>query len=92
MTTTDALLNYLQHEFALKDLRDLHYFLGIEVKQNQEGLLSQQKYAFDILAQADMRNWKPIDTPLATLEKLSITDGDKLGLEDSTRYRNMVGA
>lgn len=48
---TDALLRDLQCEFALKDLGDLHYFLGIEVKRNQEGLvLSQQKYAYDILA------------------------------------------
>jgi hypothetical protein len=30
--TTDALLRDLQRDFALKDLRDLHYFLGIEVK------------------------------------------------------------
>jgi histone deacetylase 1/2 len=29
---TDALLHYLQRDFALKDLGDLHYFLGIEVK------------------------------------------------------------
>ena len=39
-----------------------------------------------------MRNCKPINTPLCTSEKLSITSGDKLGEEDSTRYRSMVGA
>ena len=90
---THALLRDLQHEFALKDLGDLHYFLGIEVKRNQEGLvLSQQKYASDILSRAGMSNCKSIDTPLATSEKLSLTDGDKLGTEDSTKYRSMVGA
>ncbi|XP_066317652.1 uncharacterized mitochondrial protein AtMg00810-like [Miscanthus floridulus] len=90
---THALLQDLQHEFALKDLGDLHYFLGIEVKRNQEGLvLSQQKYASDILSRAGMSNCKSIDTPLATSEKLSLTDGDKLGTEDSTKYHSMVGA
>lgn len=43
---TNALLKDWQHEFALKDLGDLHYFLGIEVKRNQ---VSQQKYASDVL-------------------------------------------
>ena len=64
---TDALLKDLQHEFALKDLGDLHYFLGIQVKKTQEGLvLSQQKYVSDFLLRAGMSNCKPIDTPLPT--------------------------
>lgn len=64
---TDALLKDLQREFALKDLGDLHYFLVIEVKKTQEGLvLSQQKYVSDILVRAGMSNCKPIDTPLPT--------------------------
>ena len=41
-----ALLGDLKQDFALKDLGDLHYFLGIEVKQDREGIvLSQEKYA-----------------------------------------------
>jgi len=36
---TDVLLRDLQAEFALKDLGDLHYFLGIEVKQLEDGLI-----------------------------------------------------
>ena len=35
---TDALLKDLEKEFALKDLGDLHYFLGIEVKRLGDGL------------------------------------------------------
>jgi predicted GNAT superfamily acetyltransferase len=35
----EALLKDLQQEFALKDLGDLHYFLGIEVKKTPDGLV-----------------------------------------------------
>jgi hypothetical protein len=61
---TDALLRDLQAEFALKDLGDLHYFLGIEVKRAENGLLlSQQRYASELLAKAGMQNCKPVDNP-----------------------------
>jgi histone deacetylase 1/2 len=36
---TVALLNDLQEEFALKDLGDLHYFLGIEVTKVHDGIV-----------------------------------------------------
>jgi hypothetical protein len=43
---TNALVRKLGHEFALKDLGDLHYFLGIEVTRNKEELLmTQERYA-----------------------------------------------
>lgn len=83
----EALLKDLHHEFALKDMGDLHYFLGIEVKRASHGLvLSQQRYAADILKRSGMDKSKSIDTPLSSTEKLSIVDSDKLGPEDSTRY------
>jgi hypothetical protein len=66
----------LQRDFALKDLGDLHCFLGIEVKWLEDGLiLSQQRYAIEIITKASMKNCKSIDTPLSTLEKLSIKGG-----------------
>ena len=67
-------------EFALKDLGDLHYFLGIEVKKIQGGLiLRQERYATDILARCGMDKCKAIDTPLSNTEKLSAVEGDTLG-------------
>jgi hypothetical protein len=88
-----ALLEDLRADFALKDLGSLHYFLGIEVKQDSDGLsLSQCKYAADILKRARMTHCKPVTTPLAAYEKLSDHTGRPLSAEESTKYRSIVGA
>jgi hypothetical protein len=89
----DALLQDLIGEFALKDLGELHYFLGIEVAKVKDGvLLTQRKYATKLLAKARMCNCKSVATPPSTSEKLSIEGGTPLGPEDNTRYRSIVGA
>ena len=90
---TVALLQDLKQEFALKDLGDLHYFLGIEVSKVKDGIvLSQGKYASELLQRVGMTQCKPVSTPLPTSEKLSLYDGEVLGPEDATRYRSIVGA
>jgi len=90
---TGALLKDLEQEFALKDLGNLHYFLGIEVNKLGDGLkLSQERYAADVLQRVGMHKCKAIDTPLSSTEKLSVTEGEPLGTEDATRYRSIVGA
>ncbi len=88
-----ALLQDLQKEFALKDLGDLHYFLGIEVTKVSGGIvLTQDKYVNDLLRRVNMFDCKPVSTPLSTSEKLSINEGDPLGPNDATHYRSVVGA
>jgi histone deacetylase 1/2 len=88
-----TLVHNLNANFAIKDLGDLHFFLGIEVKKIQDGLvLTQEKYASDLLAKLGMDKCKSSSTPFSTLEKLSVHEGDVLGLEDSTRYKSVVGA
>jgi histone deacetylase 1/2 len=75
----DALLHDLGMAFALKDLGELSYFLGIEVKKVSNGiLLSEESYANDLLARVNMSKCSTVDTPLSTSEKLSKEDGDLL--------------
>jgi hypothetical protein len=90
---TDALLRDLSKEFALKDLGDLHFFLGIEVHKIRDGLLlNQAKYAQDILARVNMQNCRASTTPLSSSERISAYEGSRLEEEDSTNYRSVVGA
>jgi histone deacetylase 1/2 len=92
-SATKALLHDLEADFALKDLGNLHYFLGIEVSRRDDALvLSQQKYAADVLRRANMWLCNPVETPISTSERLSVTEGSVLGEEDSTNYRSVVGA
>uniref|UniRef100_A0ACD6AGA9 Uncharacterized protein n=1 Tax=Avena sativa TaxID=4498 RepID=A0ACD6AGA9_AVESA len=88
-----ALLRDLNEDFVLKDLGDLHFFLGIEVKKTQDGLLlTQEKYDADLLAKVGMTMCTPSPTPLSSTENLSLTEGTALGFDDRTQYRSIVGA
>jgi hypothetical protein len=83
----------LIHEFVLTELRDLHFFLGIEVHKLSNGLLlNQHKYAHDLWVQVGMTTYTSCPTPLSTSDSLSLTDGSPLGPEDIIRCRSIVGA
>jgi histone deacetylase 1/2 len=88
-----ALLHDLNDDFALKDLGDLHYFLGIEVTKTRNGLLlTQEKYASDLLTKVGMKHCTISPMPLSSVDKLSLTEGSPLGPDDSSQYRSIVGA
>lgn len=94
-TSSDALrcsiISLLSAEFAMKDLGQLSYFLGIAVTRTNNGLfLSQQKYAEEILERAGMTACKPCPTPIDTKGKLSAKSGDPY--DDPTKYRRLAGA
>lgn len=82
----------LNREFALKDLGNLHYFLGIQVQNTQKGglLLSQTKYVTDLLSKTQMLDAKPQCTPMVAGTKLH-HDGTDV-FEDVALYRSTVGA
>ena len=57
----DKLLSQLRDDFALKDLGQLHYFLGMEVHKAGGGIiLTQDKYANDLLNRVGMSDCKPV--------------------------------
>jgi hypothetical protein len=77
---------------VLKDLGPLHFFLEIEVTTIGNGLLlSQGKYAAELLQKVGMVACKPVPTPLSTSDTLSAHTGDLLGPQDAMHYRSIVG-
>jgi hypothetical protein len=84
------LLDWLHSEFAMTDLGDFHYFLGIAITRSSDGLfLSQRQYAADILQRDGMSECHPSVTPVDTHAKLSASDGGLL--PDAMEYRSLAG-
>jgi histone deacetylase 1/2 len=91
-TVIARLIHQLRGAFALKDLGRLHYFLGIEVQFCADSLLlTQRKYAAELLRRAGLIKCGPSPTPMISSEKLSSHDGVPLSAEESTRYQSIVG-
>ena len=78
-------------EFKMKDLRMMHYFLGMEVWQTTDGIfLGQGKYAIEILKIFGMMDCKAMTTPMASNLKLL---GDASSeIVDVTMYHHMIGS
>eukprot|EP00253_Pinus_taeda_P014831 PITA_14831 len=80
----------LDLEFEMKDITLMHYFLGLEVWQ-EEGyfFLGQWKYIVDILNTFHMEDCKPMSTPMITnWKKLHASNSE---LVDSTLYEQLIG-
>lgn len=91
-SATEKLIKKLMNNFAVKDLGLLEYFLGIEVKHEKNGiLLSQRRYALDLLKKANMEKCKAISTPMASNEKLLRDQGTALKETEHFQDRSVVG-
>jgi hypothetical protein len=86
LTSSDSkLLNHvktnLKNKFEMKDLGFLHYFLGLQVLQTNEGIfLSQSKYACELLHHFHMESRVNISSTCTSPEV------------DATLYHQLVGS
>lgn len=86
-----SLIATLRLSFPMKDLGQLHYFLGVEVHHSNSGiLLSQHKYIEDLLKKTNMHSSKPLSILMATTGSLTALDGALF--EYPTLYRSVVGS
>ncbi|GAU29238.1 hypothetical protein TSUD_362280 [Trifolium subterraneum] len=86
------LIQKLNVQFALKQLGEVDYFLGIQVQHNKSGglLLHQSTYIKDLLSKTNMENCKPIGSPMVNSCRLSKFGTD--AMTDASLYRSTVGA
>ncbi|KAK2966773.1 hypothetical protein RJ640_020616 [Escallonia rubra] len=76
-------------EFEMTDSGLMLYYLGIEVKQTDDGIfLSQEVYAKEVLKKFNMKNCNPISIPIEVERKL--TRHIKEAPIDRTLFRSLV--
>jgi transposase InsO family protein len=80
----------MMQAFEMTDLGLMTFFLGIEIKHNENDVfIYQKKYAKEILKKFQMEECKTVSTPMNQKENLSKEDGfDKV---DEGYYRSLIG-
>ncbi|XP_062104164.1 uncharacterized mitochondrial protein AtMg00810-like [Humulus lupulus] len=81
----------MQQEFEMSMVGELTNFLGLQVKQSDDGtFVSQSKYAKNLVKKFGLENAKHTNTPMSTTLKLF---KDEQGVKvDLTLYRSMIGS
>jgi hypothetical protein len=80
---------YMQNEFEISLLGELSFFLGLQIRQRNQGIcISQTKYIREMITRFEMEDCKPIITPMQTICMLIKDDDSKS--TDQRQYRSMI--
>jgi hypothetical protein len=80
----------MQEEFEMSLLGELSFFLGLQIRQSNQGIcISQTKYIREMIKRFGMEDCKPIVTSMQTSCKLRKDDISKS--TDQRQYRSMIG-
>ncbi|CAL1409334.1 unnamed protein product [Linum trigynum] len=85
-------MEFLRLKFALRDLGQLSYFLGLEVHHTADGLiLNQRKYILELLKRSGMSTANAISTPCTANQLLQSASDLSPAFADPGLYRSIVG-
>jgi isopentenyldiphosphate isomerase len=81
----------MEKEFQMCMMRELTFYLGIQIKQMKHGtFVHQAKYTKDLMKKFNMAELKPVSTPMSTATAL---DPDENGeVVDQREYRRMISS
>ena len=81
----------MHSEFKMSMMRELNFFIGLQIKQlKEETFINQAKYARDLLKRFNMEEAKTMKTLMSSSIKI---DKDEKGKSIySTMYRGMIGS
>ncbi|KAK2988354.1 hypothetical protein RJ640_001539 [Escallonia rubra] len=91
MKMFDDFKKEMAKELEMTDIGLMSNYLGIEVKQRDDGIfISQEAYAKEVLKRFNMKNCNPISIPIEVENKLS--RHVKEGPIDRTLFKSLVGS
>ena len=81
----------MSREFEMSMMGELQFFLGLQIKQQVDGMFVHQgKYTKDIIKKFGMNDSKPLSTLIGTT---TVLDADEDGEPvDQKEYRTMIGS
>ena len=80
----------MQSRYQMSMMGELSYFLGLQVKQTDDGIfINQSKYTRNLLKKFNMQDSSTATTSMATATKLDPDQGIEV---DITNYRGMLGS
>ena len=84
--------SYLSSHYKMKDLGELHYFLGVNIVQGDGNIfINQSNYAEAVLKKFGFENSKPVSTPVDVSSVLEKATEDS-ELFDCETYQSAVGS
>ncbi|GJR64171.1 retrovirus-related pol polyprotein from transposon TNT 1-94 [Tanacetum coccineum] len=88
---TQLFSNLMKSRFKMLMIREMTFFLGLQVNQSPRGIfINQSNYVLEILKKYGMETCDPVGTPMEIKDKLDL---DQNGSPvDATKYRSMIGA
>ncbi|KAK0591893.1 hypothetical protein LWI29_009888 [Acer saccharum] len=90
-TKVQQFVDVMSHEFEMSLVSELSYFLGLQIRQMNDGIfITQAKYAKNLVKKFGLEKAKRCDTPMSTTLKLS-KDASGKSVEQ-TLYRGMIGS
>ncbi|XP_019176275.1 PREDICTED: uncharacterized protein LOC109171658 [Ipomoea nil] len=89
-TYKDEFIRHMKSEFEMSMVGELSYFLGLQIKQLEDGIfISQSKYANNLVNRFGLKESKAVRTPVATTEKIARdTEGKDV---EQKLYRSIIG-
>ncbi|KAJ9544473.1 hypothetical protein OSB04_024180, partial [Centaurea solstitialis] len=81
----------MHKKFKMSSMGELTFFLGLQVKQKDDGIfINQSKYVASMLQKFGMNDAKPASTPMETHKHLTAdVEGEEV---DVHNYRSMIGS